>query len=175
MDRDPSLANGVSQYGSYYVGCGAPIKDAVIGGNIEIVKLLLERGADPNRPEEGIAPHGHALYTAVAHRHYDIAKLLLEHGAYANPPVESSADAVSIAIMNGDRRMLELLGSYGAEWEIHMGQIVRLRRFVRERLGKPSQGENDESLALDDARALVARANGYENWEDLEKHVDSGE
>ena len=23
--------------------------------------------------------------------------------------------------MNGDRRMLELLGSYGAEWEIHMG------------------------------------------------------
>jgi RNA polymerase sigma factor (sigma-70 family) len=121
LDRDPSLANGVSEYGSYYVGCGAPIKNAVISGDIEIVKLLLERGADPNRPEEGIAPRGHALYTAVSRRHYDVAKLLLEHGAYPNPPVESSADAVSIAIMNGDRRMLELLGSYGAEWEIDMG------------------------------------------------------
>ncbi len=121
LDRDPTLANGVSQYGSYYVGCGAPIKNAVVSGNIEIVRLLLERGADPNRPEEGIAPHGHALYTAVARRHYDIAKLLLEHGAYPNPPVESSADAVSIAIMNGDRKMLELLGSHGGEWEIDMG------------------------------------------------------
>ena len=110
LDRDPSLANGVSEYGSYYVGCGAPIKNAVMSGDIEIVKLLLERGADPNRPEEGIAPHGHALYTAVTNRHYDIAKLLLEHGAYPNPPVESSADAVSIAIMNGDRRMLALPG-----------------------------------------------------------------
>jgi ankyrin repeat protein len=32
--------------------------------------------------------------------------------------VESSADAVWIAIRNGDTRMLELLGSYGATWEI---------------------------------------------------------
>ena len=45
------------------------------------MKLLLARGADPNLPEEGIAPHGHALYSAVANGHFEIAKLLLEHGA----------------------------------------------------------------------------------------------
>jgi ankyrin repeat protein len=87
---------------------------------MEVVKLLLERGADPNLPEEGIAPHGHALYSAVANKHYEIAKLLLEHGAYSNPEVESSADALSRAISNSDQPMIELLCSYGAARAVHL-------------------------------------------------------
>jgi ankyrin repeat protein len=118
LDADPSLANRVDSYTSYYAGSGAPLKNAAVGGHLAIVKLLLERGADPNLPEEGIAPHGHALYSAVYHGHYEIAQLLLEHGAYPNPPVESSAEAVWIAIRAGDIRMLELLASYGAVWQI---------------------------------------------------------
>ena len=118
LDEEPALANRPDDYNSYYAGCGAPLKNAAVGGHIEIVKLLLERGADPNLPEEGIAPHGHALYSAVNSGHYEIAKLLLQHGAYANPEVESSADAVWIAIRRRDIRMLALLASYGAEWQI---------------------------------------------------------
>ena len=114
LDEDPSLANRVSEYVTYYIGSGAPLKNAAARGHTEIVKLLLERGADPNLPEEGIAPHGHALYSAVYNRHYEIAKLLLERGAFPNPPVESSADALSIAKMNKDERTVELLCSYGA-------------------------------------------------------------
>ncbi|MGH9768536.1 MAG: sigma-70 family RNA polymerase sigma factor, partial [Blastocatellia bacterium] len=129
LDQDPSLVNRVSDYGSYYLGCGAPIKNAAAGGHIEIVKLLLDRGADPNLPEEGIAPRGHALYSAVYNRHYEIAKLLLEHGAYPNPEVESSADAVFIAIMNGDLRMIDLLASYGAVWNI---PVTKGRAFTYE-------------------------------------------
>jgi ankyrin repeat protein len=87
---------------------------------MEIVNLLLERGADPNLPEEGIAPHGHALYAAVANKHYEIAKLLLEHGAYPNPEVESSADALSRAISNSDQPMIDLLCSYGAARAVHL-------------------------------------------------------
>jgi uncharacterized protein len=114
LEKDPSLANRVSEYVTYYIGSGAPLKNAAARGHIEIVKLLLDRGAATNLPEEGIAPHGHALYSAVYNGHYEIARLLLEKGAYPNPPVESSADALSIAKMNKDEKMAELLCSYGA-------------------------------------------------------------
>lgn len=123
---DPSLANRASEYNSGYIGSGAPLQNAAGGGHIEIVRLLLAHGADPNLPEEGIAPRGKALYSAVYHGHHDIAKLLLEHGAQPDQEVESSADAVWIAIRNRDKRMIELLGSYGATWEIALPLDWRL-------------------------------------------------
>jgi ankyrin repeat protein len=97
---------------------GSALVQAVIRGDVDAVRSLLASGADPNEPEECNAPHGRALYSAVYERHYDIAKLLLEHGANPNQEVESSADAPSIAIMNSDTRMIELLASYGATWTI---------------------------------------------------------
>jgi ankyrin repeat protein len=69
LDQDPSLANRVSEYVTYYLGSGATLRNAAAKGHIEIVKLLLERGADPNLREEGIAPRGHALYSAAANGH----------------------------------------------------------------------------------------------------------
>jgi ankyrin repeat protein len=120
LDEDPQLANRTNEYVTYYLGSGAPLKNAAANGHLEIVKLMLARGADPNLPEEGIAPNGHALYSAVANRHYDVAKLLLEHGAYPNAEVESSADALSRAILNSDAPMIELLCSYGAARGVHL-------------------------------------------------------
>lgn len=114
LRQDPSLANRVSDYVSYYPGSGAPIRNAAGGGHIEIVKMLLARGADPNLPEEGIAPRGGALYAAVAGGHLEIARLLLEHGADPSAAVESSADCLSRALLRGDGEMADLLASYGA-------------------------------------------------------------
>lgn len=120
IDHDPSLVNRLSDYASCYIGCGAPLKNAAARGHIDVVKLLLERGADPNLPEEGIAPDGHALYSAAANGHFDIVMLLLEHGARPNVEVESSADTLSRAIMNRDQKMVDLLCAHGAARAVHL-------------------------------------------------------
>ena len=87
---------------------------ATVAG-MDIVQLLLDHGADPNLPEEQIAPKGKALYSAVSNGHYEIAKLLLERGAFPNPPVESSGDALWWSReRRPDKRMEQLLVSYGA-------------------------------------------------------------
>jgi len=118
LEADPGLVNRNNDYNSYYIGCGSPLKNAAGAGHLDIVKFLLDRGADPNLPEEHIAPRGHALYSAVYNGHHDIARLLLERGADPDAPVESSADAVWIAIARSDLGMLELLAAHGATWTI---------------------------------------------------------
>jgi ankyrin repeat protein len=128
LDEDPAIVNRNSEYITYYIGSGSPIKNAAARGHINIVKLLLERGADPNLPEEHIAPRGHALHSAVCNGHIEIVKLLLEHGAYPNVPVESSADTLSAAIDRDNKPMIELLCTYGAARSVNLlayyGDIV---------------------------------------------------
>ena len=148
LDEDPSLANHNVEYVTYYLGSGSPLKNAAANGHLEIVKLLLEHGADPNLREEEIAPHGHALYSAAANGHHEIAKLLLEHGAYPNPEVESSADALSRAISNGDQRMVELLCSYGASRAVHLlgyyGDVLTAAAIFA---ANPGLADDSEALA----------------------------
>ncbi|MEK6321935.1 MAG: ankyrin repeat domain-containing protein [Acidobacteriota bacterium] len=176
LDEDPSSANRVGDHVGYYLGAGAPLKNAAARGHIEIVKLLLERGADPNLPEEGIAPHGHALYSAVYNGHFEIAKLLLEHGAYPNPPVESSADALSIAMMNKDEKMVELLCSYSAARSVdilsHYGDVETAAAIFAV---NPALADDPHALAQ-------AAGNGHEAFvrlmlhhqPDLAKRVSGG-
>ncbi|HEX9106281.1 MAG TPA: ankyrin repeat domain-containing protein [Longimicrobiales bacterium] len=120
LAQDASLANRPSDYVSYYACSGTPLPNAARGGHIDVVRLLLEHGADPNLPEEHIAPRGHALYSAVYNDHMEIARLLLEKGAFPNVEVESSADTLTIARSRGNREMIDLLVSYGAAQKPHL-------------------------------------------------------
>lgn len=148
VEQDPSLANRNSEYVTYYLGSGPPLKNAAARGHIEIVEFLLKHGADPNLPEEGIAPYGHALYSAVYSSHHAIARLLLEHHAHPSPPVESSADALSIALMNEDKEMVDLLCSYGSSRSVDiMAYYGDVRTAAAAFAVKPELANDPNALA----------------------------
>ena len=130
-----------------------PITAAARRADFEMVKLLLEYGADPNLPEDG-APVGEALWTAVYLDQPEMVKLLLEHGANPNTSPESSGSAVMHARRNPE--VLALLLRYGAKEEsrpfaeidrlIEERQLEELERRLREtglmgRQGEASWGE----------------------------------
>jgi ankyrin repeat protein len=75
----------------------SPLFTAVQVGNLELVKLLLRRGADP----ELYAPS--PLYRAVKDDRWDIIPILLKHG------VGPQAAALKLAVLHGDKSMVTLL------------------------------------------------------------------
>ena len=108
LARDASLAN-------FEDTCHRrPISIAADQGDLEMVRVLLQHGADPNLPEEG-APRGHALWTAVYHRRREMARVLVEHGADPNAMVESSGTPVGHA--RKDPELLAVLRAHGGRDE----------------------------------------------------------
>ena len=110
LDQDAGLVNRLPDYVTYYNGL--PLRNAAAAGHMEIVKLLLERGANVNEPEPGIAPFGGAMHSAIGGRQYAIARLLLERGADPNATVESSGDLLHMARHVGaPAEFIELIAS----------------------------------------------------------------
>jgi len=161
LQQDPSLANKIGEHEGYYLGAGAPLSNAAAAGRMDIVRLLLDHGADPNLPEEQYAPKGKALYSAVYHGHYEIAKLLLERGAFPNPPVESSGDALWVSReWRPDKRIEQLLLSHGATpWPEHRQEDWPTRDFNWLRISPlhhaARKGDVREAKKLLDAGAAI--------------------
>ena len=106
LARDPSLAN-------FEDTCHfRPISAAAQRGDLEMVKLLIDHGADPNLPEEG-APAGQALWHAVYNHRPEIVVALVEAGASPNAMVESSGTPMMHA--RNDEETFELLAVHGGD------------------------------------------------------------
>ncbi|MCC7495780.1 MAG: ankyrin repeat domain-containing protein [Fimbriimonadaceae bacterium] len=114
LRADPSQARALPAYVTYY--SGYPLRVAAEAGHRALVELLLAHGADPNRPEPGIAPRGGALNAAAGKGRRAICELLLAHGADPNQDVESSGNVVSMAAHFGHHELVEWLLTQGAQW-----------------------------------------------------------
>jgi ankyrin repeat protein len=78
--------------------CGKrALSSAVEFGHPPFIRLLLERGANPNWPEGSTAPRGVALHAASRAGNTEIVELLLAHGADPNGSIDSSGSATYVA------------------------------------------------------------------------------
>ncbi|KAH8123378.1 hypothetical protein FP744_10005958 [Trichoderma asperellum] len=89
-----------------------PLSLAVLNGHTDIVKLLLENGAQAGEIYCGLS----LLSLAISNGHHDIAKLLLKDGTDTNATIDSSGrKPLSLAILNGHRDIVKLLLKFGAK------------------------------------------------------------
>jgi ankyrin repeat protein len=83
-----------------------PLSAAVYFGHDAIVRLLLDRGADPTWPDADDSPRGAALHIAASRGNQPLVELLLTHGADPNGFVDSSGNAVFVAKTPEIRKLL---------------------------------------------------------------------
>ena len=109
QEKNPIVTGGSSQ-----------LVNTSISGNIEVVRDLIENGADINgRDEQGNFP----LYAAVVGNHADVVELLIKKGANVNqskagdvlPKVERNTTALHAASIVGNQAVVELLVNAGAD------------------------------------------------------------
>jgi hypothetical protein len=112
---------------------------AANGGNLGMVRLLLERGA-PTEPIEASAHPMAAmavnfdppLHAAARRGDVEIVRLPLEHGAYPDIQCCSSGTALGIAAAGGHLEVAQLLLEYGADPRLAGHSGTPLARIIHE-------------------------------------------
>jgi ankyrin repeat protein len=91
----------------------SPLVRASRGGHLEIVRLLLTAGADPNR----ISTYGNssALTDAIEKNHVEVVHELVAAGANVNTPVEDACNAIQYAISAENLDLIRFLLKGGAD------------------------------------------------------------
>ena len=100
---------------------------------MEVVQLLLERGADVNA--QGGKHYENALQAASYRGHFDIVQLLLQSGAKVTHTIPSTKpwfshklkNALEAAAVNGHKDVVKLLLDHGVEQE-HLDTALRSAR-----------------------------------------------
>jgi len=125
LKRKPKLLNEFAPDGFQPLGLAA------LFGHVEVVRFLLESGAEVNTPSQNglkVTP----LHSTAAGRHYEITMLLLERGA--NPNLRQEGDFVPLhsAAQNGQIEMVKILLQYGADKDLKSLDGKTARDFALE-------------------------------------------
>jgi ankyrin repeat protein len=165
LSADGSLANAADP-------CWRrPLSGAVSKGHINIVRLLLGHGADPNA-KEAICEGGFSLRTAAGNGALEIVELLLEKGARPEHWVDSSGDSLFAA--QGHPKILHLLYSYGGTMELQVysanhridviAEVLKLAPWrANEVLPYGWDDNGSEELALNIMRLAIRYGARFEN------------
>ena len=144
----------------------APVEPDLLGatrqGDLALVKLLIERGANANAPtaEDGVT----AVMEAAAGGHEQIARLLLEHGADVNgQTTERNTTALILAAEQGHVGLVELVLNHKARpneartdgetaltlaaWYGYQGVVEALLRHGASVNAKTAEGETPLFIA----------------------------
>lgn len=94
---------------------------ATLSNNTEMVKLLLDHGADPNLEP----PDRNSLKHAIDYDQIDIVRLLLEHGADPNKMIFFDQIALVVACKHGNLEIIDLLLQHGADpFALYRGKTI---------------------------------------------------
>lgn len=105
--------NALSHSKVAYIPSNTALHAALVGKrSIEVIRLLLEHGADPEiRDSNGHTP----LHTAAFHdNNVEIIRLLLKHGANVNTLDKEGETALSHASKQNNAKVAALLREFGA-------------------------------------------------------------
>jgi uncharacterized protein len=102
LDTDPALAQSAGAHGI------SVLFHAVVGGNLEMVQLLLDRGADITSIT---GPDATALNAAAWRGDEEMSAWLIERGANPNVPDFEGKTALQRAEENGYEQIVSLLSS----------------------------------------------------------------
>jgi uncharacterized protein len=123
LDKQPDLLNTLALDGF------SALSLACFFGHLEVVKELLERGADVNlaaNNESKIYP----IHAATASTNLDIIRLLLSNGADVNAAQHGGFRSIHSAAMHGNLAMLKLLLHYNAEINVKTDAGITPLRFA---------------------------------------------
>ncbi len=166
LDRDPELVRQRGTNGNDLLG---------MANDLELVRLLLERGADPNRGND----YGWTkLHQAGYSNRRELAALLLESGARTDPSARGDGGTPLVAALFwGHREVVDLLGRVPANLRVAagLGDLGRIRAlagtpaagahrdFYRPHGGFPAWAPSDDPQeVLDEALVWAAKSDRAE-------------